>query len=202
MRFSFIIFVVSVLLLSCSENHSPEYQSYLNEVKESRIEKDNYMRDNPSSPFNQDERADFSPLNYYPVDKNFIFKSRLYEFENKDTVIVLGTRGEERKTVRYGRLDLNYNNQPFKLNVYEGKSRSGAVYHSLWFTDKTTGEETYGVGRYLDFEINPDKDFIYTIDFNYAYNPYCAYSAKYSCAIPTREDYIDIAIKAGEKNFH
>ena len=76
------------------------------------------------------------------------------------------------------------------------------MYYSIWFTDKTTGEVTYGVGRYIDFEIHPDKDFNYTVDFNLAYNPYCAYSPEYSCAIPTKEDYIDLAIEAGEKNFH
>lgn len=88
------------------------------------------------------------------------------------------------------------------MNVYKGNSRSGAEYYSLWFTDKTTGEETYGVGRYLDFELNPDKDFLYTIDFNLAYSPYCSYSPKYSCAVPTKDDYLDIAVKAGEKKFH
>ncbi len=71
-----------------------------------------------------------------------------------------------------------------------------------WFTDKTTGNETYPVGRYLDFELNNDPEFIYKLDFNRAYNPYCAYSDLYTCAIPTKEDYLDFEIKAGEKTFH
>ncbi|MCL4278406.1 MAG: DUF1684 domain-containing protein, partial [Ignavibacteriaceae bacterium] len=81
-------------------------------------------------------------------------------------------------------------------------SRTGEPYYSIWFTDKTTGKETYGVGRYLDFELNENPDFIYTIDFNKAYNPYCAYSAMFTCPIPRKEDYIDMSIEAGEKNFH
>jgi uncharacterized protein (DUF1684 family) len=86
--------------------------------------------------------------------------------------------------------------------VYKGFSKSNDVYFSIWFTDLTTGEESYGVGRYLDFELNSDKDFIYTIDFNLAYNPYCAYSSEYTCAIPTKEDYVDSEIEAGEKKYH
>jgi hypothetical protein len=78
----------------------------------------------------------------------------------------------------------------------------GEPYYSIWFTDKTTGKDTYGVGRYLDFELKDDPEFIYTIDFNRAYNPYCAYSSLFTCPIPRAEDYIDMEIEAGEKNFH
>ncbi len=58
------------------------------------------------------------------------------------------------------------------------------------------------MGRYIDFDLDSDSGHIYTIDFNLAYNPYCAYSSRYSCAIPTKEDYLDIAVEAGEKSFH
>ncbi|RPI65036.1 MAG: DUF1684 domain-containing protein, partial [Ignavibacteriales bacterium] len=130
------------------------------------------------------------------------FKSKLNEYEHKDSITIFGTKGEERKVIRYGYVTLNYNNKEYKVNVYKGESNTGETYYSIWFTDKTTGEETYGVGRYIDFELNPDKDFIYTIDFNLAYNPYCAYSPDYSCAIPTKEDHIDLYIEVGEKIFH
>jgi uncharacterized protein (DUF1684 family) len=96
----------------------------------------------------------------------------------------------------------------FRDSTYSPFNRKSKVefhalkYYSIWFTDKTTNEESYGVGRYVDFELNMNSDFIYTVDFNYAYNPYCAYSSEYSCAIPTKEDYLDIAIEAGEKKFH
>jgi uncharacterized protein (DUF1684 family) len=104
--------------------------------------------------------------------------------------------------VRHGYFIFNYQDKEVKLNVYEGRSRDGEKYHSIWFTDKTTNEESYGVGRYLNFTKNDDPEYIYEIDFNKAYNPYCAYSKEYSCAIPTKEDYLDIAVTAGEKKFH
>jgi uncharacterized protein (DUF1684 family) len=126
----------------------------------------------------------------------------LWQYTVKDTLKVFGTKGEERKAVRFGYVTFNYDKKDYRINVYKGSTKSGQEYYSIWFTDKTTGDETYGVGRYLDFEYNPTPDFIYTIDFNFTYNPYCSYSPEYSCAIPLKEDHIDLSIKAGEKRFH
>jgi uncharacterized protein len=207
----YFIFLLNaiVLILSCGKDYTPEEKKYISEVEKLRAEKDDQMKNDPNSPFNQDEKAHFQPLKYFDPDQGFVFKSKLFEYNPKDTIIILGTKGEERKVVKYGYVLLNYNSKNYRVNVYNGVSKTGEEYYSIWFTDKTTSKETYGVGRYLDFprrngfpELNPDKDFVYTIDFNLAYNPYCSYSAKYSCAIPTKEDYIDIAIEAGEKNFH
>jgi uncharacterized protein (DUF1684 family) len=193
---------VLFFLTSCGKNVSPETEEYFNGIKFYQAQKDSFMQFDSNSPFNQDPNAHFAPLKYYEPNESFKFQSKLYEYEPKDTIIILGTKGEERKVLKYGYVLFNYEGSEYKINVYQGVSRSGEEYHSIWFTDKTTGDETYGVGRYIDFELNPEKEFIYTIDFNLAYNPYCAYSAKYSCAIPTKEDYIDLAIKAGEKRFH
>lgn len=196
------VLLILIFAAGCGKNLTPEQQKYINSVEEFRNEKNNYMENDPSSPFNQDSSAVFSALKYYNIDTNFVFHSPLHIYDTQDTITVFGTKGEERKAVRYGYVVLNYFGKEHKLNVYKGKSRSGTEYFSIWFTDKTTGEETYGVGRYIDFELVSDSSHIYTIDFNLAYNPYCAYSAKYSCAIPTREDFLDIAVEAGEKNFH
>jgi uncharacterized protein (DUF1684 family) len=187
---------------SCGRTYTPEQQKYISGIEKQRKEKDEYMKNDPSSPFNQDPKAHFQNLKYYDVNPDYVFKSRLFEYRNKDTVKIFGTKGEERKAVRIGYVKINFKEGERNVNVYKGISRNGEEYYSIWFTDLTTGDETYGVGRYLDFELNPDKDFIYTIDFNLAYNPYCSYSSKYSCAIPTKEDHIDAAIRAGEKRFH
>ena len=160
------------------------------------------MKNDPTSPFNFKGKVEFHDLNYFKVDPNFVYKSKLYEFNPKDTVIIYGTKGEPRPAIRFGYVLINYKNENFLVNVYQGKTQSGMVYYSIWFTDKTTNKESYGVGRYIDFEKHDDPNYIYTVDFNLAYNPYCAYSPNYSCAIPTKEDYIPIEIKAGEKKFH
>ncbi len=195
-------FLLSVVLYSCGKSYTPQQKKYIDGIQKFRQEKDTEMKNDPGSPFNKDPEAHFSPLKYYPVNPDYVFKSKLYKYKNMDTVKVMGTKGEPRKIVRFGYVKFKRENKDYKLNVYEGTTQSGKVYYTIWFTDKTTGGETYGVGRYLDFELNPDTAHLYTIDFNLAYNPYCAYSAIYSCAIPTKEDHLDIAIEAGEKKFH
>jgi len=160
------------------------------------------MRFEVHSPFNIDTTVEFSPLKYYEPDSAFLFKSRLFRYDPPDTVEILGTKGEIRQVIKEGFVKLDFEGTEYRVNIYKGFSRSGVAYHSIWFTDKTTSDETYGVGRYLDFELSEDPDSVYTIDFNYAYNPYCAYSAMYSCPIPRKEDYLDFLIEAGEKNFH
>lgn len=160
------------------------------------------MKNDKSSPFNSDSNAHFENLKYYDVNPNYVFKSKLFLYDKKDTIKVFGTKGEERKVIRFGYVKIKFQSDEIKVNVYKGFTKNDDEYYSIWFTDKTTGEETYGVGRYLDFDLKSDSNFIYTIDFNLAYNPYCAYSAKYSCAIPNKEDHLDLPIKAGEKNFH
>ncbi|MCF6270576.1 MAG: DUF1684 domain-containing protein [Melioribacteraceae bacterium] len=184
-------------------SYSDEQIKYITKLEEFRSKKNIEFRDAPYSPFNGKNKIEFHPLKYFDANFNFIFTGKLYENKIKDTVKVYGTKGEERKSVRYGLLKLHNDKHKLDVNIYETLAQDELTkYYSIWFTDRTTNDESYGVGRYLNFELNEDPEFIYTIDFNYAYNPYCAYNSAYSCAIPTREDYIDIAIEAGEKKFH
>jgi uncharacterized protein (DUF1684 family) len=202
-----LIRVISVLLFlvavaGCGKNYSPEQKAYISKIEEQRAEKNEWMKNNPNSPFNFKGKVEFHELKYFDVDPDFIFKSKLYEYDSKDTVIIFGTKGEERKTVKFGYVKFVYEGNEYTINVYQGSARSGEVYYSIWFTDHTTNKESYGVGRYIDFEKQIDPDHIYEIDFNLAYNPYCAYSPDYSCAIPTKDDFLDVAVRAGEKKFH
>jgi uncharacterized protein len=197
-----LLLFIPLFLISCGRNYTPEQKKYIAKIEKERAQKDSDMKNDPASPFNVDSNAHYQPLKYYPVNPDYVFHSRLYRFYNMDTIDIYGTKGEARKVVRFGYVKFNFKGKEYKVNVYEGWSKAGDKYYSIWFTDKTTGDETYGVGRYIDFDLNPDSDFVYTIDFNEAYNPYCSYSAKYSCAIPTKEDHLDFAVEAGEKKFH
>lgn len=202
--FEFLLIPYLLIFISCSENkiESPEMKEYVQSILKVRAEKDSTFLHDPLSPFHRDTSVSFKPLKYYEPNPEFVFKSKLFLYDKQDTVTVLGTRGEIRSVIKLGYVELKKDGKIHKVNIYRAFSRTGEVYHSIWFTDKTTGKETYGVGRYLDFELNPDPDFVYTIDFNKAYNPYCAYTPLFTCPIPREEDYIDMAIEAGEKNFH
>jgi uncharacterized protein (DUF1684 family) len=191
-----------IILNSCSKEKTKNDSNYIAQVEKFREEKDNFMKSDPSSPFNQDSMAHFHPLNYYKINPEFVFKSKLYEYPQKDTVTIFGTKGEARKAVRFGYVNIDYKDKVYRVNVYKSWAKNGQDYYSIWFTDETTGKETYEVGRYIDFYLDRSPDSLYTIDFNLAYNPYCAYSSIYSCAIPTKEDHIPFAVEAGEKKFH
>ena len=197
-----LLVAVVILIMSLYDKHTPKQLEYIKKIETERAAKDSLFEFDSTSPFNYKGKVEFHPLKYFEVDPGFVFQSKFTEYEPKDTIKYYGTKGEERTAVKFGYVKFNYDNVDYKLNVYEGVSKSGEKYHMIWFTDKTTNNESYGVGRYLDFELNNDPNHIYEIDFNLAYNPYCSYSKNYSCAIPTKEDYIDLAVKAGEKKFH
>lgn len=200
-RIGLLLIIFSLLVTSCGKKYTEEQKAYIASIEKMRQEKDNEFETSEESPFNHKSKVHFEPLKYYDADPAWVFKSKLTQYEKKDTITVFGTKGEERKAVRYGYVTFRHDNKDYKLNVYKGFS-GDTEYYSIWFTDQTTGEETYGVGRYLDFELNPDSNYVYTIDFNQAYNPYCAYNPSYTCAVPTKEDHLNMAIESGEKRWH
>ncbi|NWG28850.1 MAG: DUF1684 domain-containing protein [Ignavibacteriaceae bacterium] len=204
LRISVMLFLSLLVSEACKEKRvdDPEMKNYIETIIKERKEKDYSFQFDLNSPFNRDTTAKFKPLRYYEPNPDFIFKSKLIRYDVQDTVAILGTRGETRPAILIGYLELRKDDKVHKINVYKSFSRTGEPYYSIWFTDRTTGKETYGVGRYLDFELNDDPEFVYTIDFNRAFNPYCAYSSLFTCPIPRVEDYIDMDIEAGEKNFH
>lgn len=106
---------------------------------------------------------------------------------------------------KYGKLNFKISGTDCQLYVYQSKdlmqTEKYRNYLFIPFTDATTGDESYGSGRYLEFYIQDIQNNILQLDFNKAYNPYCAYAAGYKCPIPPRENNLLTAIKAGEKNF-
>jgi uncharacterized protein (DUF1684 family) len=202
--FSILIIILVLVNYSCDNKipETKEMNEYVQSILRERAEKDSSMQFDTYSPFYRDTSVSFKPLNYYDPNPDFVFKSKLFYKEKADTVIIMGTKGEPRTVIVIGHIELNKDGKTYPVNIYKAFSRIGEAYYSIWFTDKTTGKETYGVGRYLDFELEADSNFIYTIDFNKAYNPYCAYTPMYTCPIPREEDFIDMSIEAGEKNFH
>ena len=142
---------------------------------------------------------------FFPVNKNY---SIIADFEkiNDSAITSMKTSGSIKKDfVRYGYVYFKINKQQCKLTIYQSLALKGKQefenYIFLPFTDLSSGAESYGGGRYLDFK---EADIIsgkLQIDFNKAYNPYCAYTTGYNCPVPPRENDLPVAIKAGEKTF-
>jgi hypothetical protein len=179
-----------------------------------RAEKDAFFAHDPHSPFVRDTSARYHGINWFPVDPAFCGESVLHTYAEPETVEVMGTKGEARRQIRYGYVEFPVpggGREPvlLRLNVYKFSRYDPERYSrypetmSIWFTDSTTGHETYEVGRYLDAGDDlHDPTHRYEIDLNKAYNPYCAYSAMYSCAVPRKEDRLKIALRVGEMKYH
>jgi uncharacterized protein (DUF1684 family) len=150
----------------------------------------------PDSPLEDRDRADFQGLDYWPPDPTWRLTLRLEPFAEGDSVVILDTKGQERSFDRAGRFTFTRDGQVVSLTLYRQR------YYNYWFLpfkDATAGTETYAVGRYV--EPRPLRGNDFEVDFNRAYNPYCAYSHRWACPIPPKENELPIAIRAGEKMF-
>lgn len=145
-------------------------------------------------------------LEFYPINKDFRVLASFEKVRNGKW-FTMETSGSSRQTFRvYGIARFVIHDTTLQLNVYQSQRLMAVAEYKdnlfVPFTDLTSGEETYGAGRYIDLVFDDIVDNQVVIDFNKAYNPYCAYvSGKYNCPIPPRENNINIAILAGEKNF-
>ncbi len=165
-------------------------------------EKDSLFKFADWSPLPPEDRKQFNGLKYFDYDPSWRFELPLYTYPNPQKMIIKGTRpGDERPSLRYGYFQFSKDGVPIKLDVIKILAQNPGEQDHLFlgFWDKTSGIETYAGGRYLDLEKRNGNLFV--LDFNYAYNPYCAYSHRYSCAIPPFSNQIPIPVKAGEKTF-
>lgn len=144
---------------------------------------------------------------FYPADRSFFISCR-FELSADTAVVVMKTSGKkipEKYFKRYGKIFFTVHDTALQLTFYQSLpiklNDPYKDYLFIPFTDVTTGDETYGSGRYIDILTTDIINNSVTIDLNKAYNPYCAYSDGYNCPIPLRENYLPVAIKAGEKNF-
>jgi hypothetical protein len=161
-----------------------------------RAQKDDLFLHDWQSPLEADQRKDFTGLKYYPENPALRLTVSIEPYADQETVTMITSTGSAREYVKHGQFSFEVNGESATLQVYRGLD---GEYFFLPFVDATAPEETYGAGRYLDIEPIGNGEFL--IDFNYAYNPYCAYNDKWSCPIPPKENRVKVRIEAGEKNF-
>ncbi len=197
--------VVSLLLTFCFlAAYAQDDLIARNEIEAHRKKQEGEMRDKEKSPLEPKDRKKFKHLNYYPIDLKYRVKARFVRTENEPLFKMKTTTTRLPEYVKYGEVHFKIDDQDFRLNVYQSpeitKRPGFENYLFIPFTDLTNGNETYEVGRYLEFSIPATEDVI--VDFNQCYNPYCSYSPRFSCPIPPAENDLPIAIPAGEKKFH
>lgn len=195
----FVVAAVGFVFYSMQGGQSDE--GYAAVIQKERENKDHFMKTSSTSPF-ADSVDNYRGLNYFPADQKYRMNADLEEIDPKKVHILAASDG---KAMSY----LEYSYAVFKLNGVENKililevmdpgPEKGKLF--LAFADATSGNETYGAGRYLDIKKVPGSTAI-TLDFNLAYNPYCAYSDRFSCPFPPKENVLSVAIPVGEKNYH
>ncbi|MBB2953182.1 MULTISPECIES: peptide deformylase [Sphingobacterium] len=145
-------------------------------------------------------------LDYFPVDKAYQVTADVTLLIGEETFKMPTYDGTSNPYKRYAILNFTLNNKPYQLTVYQ----SAALFQNpqyknhlfLPFLDLTNGQESYSGGRYIDLSTEDIINGKATIDFNTAYNPYCAYSNGYRCPVPPQENILETKIMAGEKAFH
>lgn len=182
---------------------SPEEEAYFAAVREYRKARDRYFAHSKNSPLLPGDKENFKGLNYFPIDPALRFTLPMHRFEQPDTIWIMTTDGVDRPALRLGYFSFTIDGKPQRLHVYRFLDVTNSEERHLFipFLDQTAGKETYGGGRYLDLEENESD--LYELDFNYAYNPSCAYGRKeYRCPLPPSENTLSVAIGAGEKAWH
>ncbi len=170
----------------------------MSEIGDFRKSKDQYFGDDPDSPLTPEQRKGFKGLKYFAekADLQFVLAVEEYPDDSKNLIQMATSSGDTAPHIRWGQLNFVVDGTPVALTVYRGED--GGDYF-LPFMDATTGDDSYPDGRYLDLPVSSDGRLV--VDFNYAYNPYCAYNPNWSCPIPPSENRLTVAINAGEKKF-
>jgi len=169
----------------------------MTDLSDFRNDKDEFFRTDPQSPLDRGQQETFTGLNYYPENPDLRFDLRLEKVENPEPIVMATSNGDEQEYYQIGQIRFMVKGQESILQVYVPVE--GGEYF-IPFVDATAPAMTYGAGRYLE-----PKDLgggMLHVDFNLAYNPYCAYNERWSCPLPPRANRLAVRINAGEKKFH
>lgn len=190
------------LLISCNFQHKrplvgdTEYQRQLNAS----------FKDASKSPLKKKDLKNFKGLDFFPVDSSFIVIARLEKIENAPTFQMATSTERKALYQEYGVLKFNLKGKDFELTVYQSQDELEDEKYKddlyLAFTDATSGNESYGAGRYLDIKTTDEQaNGTILLNFNNTFNPYCAYNELFSCPLTPRKNHLDIKVKAGIQVF-
>jgi hypothetical protein len=159
-----------------------------------RTSKDEFFASESSSPLENGQKEQFQGLSYFPENPELRLEGSVEEFPVKESIDMQTSTGDRQTYTRFGLFVFSVEGEEARLTIYSGPNN-----YFLPFVDSLAGTETYGAGRYLE-PVDLDNG-NFSVDFNLAYNPYCAYNERWSCPIPPRENRLKVPIRAGERIF-
>lgn len=174
-------------------------EGYIKTIEKHRQDRHTFFKRGSESPLTDVDKRKFNGLNYYPVDPEMRVNARLTPFQNQTSMVIPTSDNKEKTYIRFAFAEFELKKQMHKVLLLKAVDDENPNAVFLAFSDSTSGDETYGGGRYLDLETSSNSRII--IDFNKAYNPFCVFNDTYSCPFPPKENHLNIAIRAGEKEF-
>lgn len=198
-----IVILTALLTITACSQKKETFDDYTAAIREFQYEMNKEFTEKETSPLTEVGMKNFTSLDFFPIDSTFKIRA-LFKLNESPRIFEMPTTTERRPLYKtYGTATFELDGKEHILHIYQNqeliKDPEYEKHLFIPFTDSTNNFETYGGGRYIDLEI-PEGDTI-IIDFNKAYNPYCAYNHKYSCPIPPKENDLSIAIKAGVKAY-
>lgn len=164
----------------------------MDSLQDFRAEKDRFFAESPHSPLTEKQKKSFRGLNYFEENPDLRLEVEIEAFENQEEILMQTSTGDVQSFQRYGKFSFDVEEKHAELTIYA--NRQGFF---LPFIDSQAGGGTYPAGRYLEPDVLQDRRFL--VDFNLAYNPYCAYNDQWSCPLPPAENRVKVPIRAGEK---
>lgn len=192
---------ISIFFINCTAQNS----SYEKEIKEFQYELNTSYANTSTSPLTAEDLKTFKTLDFFNINEKFKIKATLKLTPNEPIFEMQTTTDRTPLYRKYAIAYFSIDGKNFELSLYQNQEHLTSMEYGnllfLPFNDASNGKTSYGGGRYIDVEIPEEGNSSIVIDFNKAYNPYCAYNHKYSCPIPPKENSLDISIDAGVKAF-
>ena len=196
---SSVILIIILIFIKIYPSQSPQLSvNYEDSIREGRVQKDLYMKNDPNSPFVL-QHEPFKGLKYFNIDKAFRVTGRVSPFPGLQHIRMHMSDGTTESYLKYATISFYLVGEPQSLIMYKSEDLSGSDSYFIPFYDETSTASTYGAGRYLDVDYIGGSAIV--LDFNLAYNPYCAYVEGYSCPVPPAENRITVKVEAGEKKY-
>jgi len=196
-------YLLFLSVVCMSFNGIAQQKKFVQEIMEFHTSENEKFGNKETTILTEEDFEDFKALEFYPIDLKYRVNAAFIRTPNEKPFLMPTTTERLPEYVKYGEAHFTIDGKELKLNLYQSttsyEEEGYEDYLFLPFTDLTSGDGSYGGGRFMDARIPIGNDII--LNFNLAYNPYCAYNSKYSCPIPPKENDMLVRIEAGVKAF-
>lgn len=193
-KYSFAIAMLYIsLFITCKDD-----PDYIIKITSQRNQLAEYFTNPATTPLATEDLLHFEGLKFYPISRDYCIQAKWIKADKLDTIFIEHTLNKRYSFIPWGKIAFEIKGRQVVLTAFRSTDTTRNQELFVPFRDMTCGKESYSAGRYLDIPIPSDSSII--IDFNLAYNPYCAYSSSYSCPVVPKENYIKESITAGQMN--